>query len=108
MGNASLLLGRVGSEDPARRMLKDLLRASETAAHLTHQLLAYSGKGRFVVEPLNLSTLVKEAGSLLQVLHTQECTTATQTRSRAAVHRSGCRPNAAAHYEPGHQWGRGY
>jgi len=67
MGNASLLLGRVGSEDPARRMLKDLLRASETAAHLTRQLLAYSGKGRFVVEPLNLSTLVKEAGSLLQV-----------------------------------------
>jgi PAS domain S-box-containing protein len=67
MGNASLLLGLVGSEDPARRMLKDLLRASETAAHLTDQLLAYSGKGRFVVEPLNLSRLVKEAGSLLQV-----------------------------------------
>ncbi len=67
MGNASLLLGLVGSGDPARRMLKDLLRASETAAHLTRQLLAYSGKGRFVVEPLNLSRLVKEAGSLLQV-----------------------------------------
>ena len=67
MGNASLLLGLVGSSDPARRMLKDLLRASETAAHLTRQLLAYSGKGRFVVEPLNLSRLVKEAGSLLQV-----------------------------------------
>jgi CheY-like chemotaxis protein len=48
-------------------MLKDLLRASETAAHLTRQLLAYSGKGRFVVEPLNLSRLVTEAGSLLQV-----------------------------------------
>ena len=67
MGNASLLLGFVGREDPARRMLKDLLRASETAAHLTRQLLAYSGKGRFVVEPLNLSRLVNETGSLLQV-----------------------------------------
>jgi PAS domain S-box-containing protein len=67
MGNASMLQGLVGSADPARRMLKDLLRASETAAHLTRQLLAYSGKGRFVVEPLNLSRLVTEAGSLLQV-----------------------------------------
>jgi two-component system cell cycle sensor histidine kinase/response regulator CckA len=62
-----LLLGLVGSEGPARHMLTDLLRASETAANLTRQLLAYSGKGRFVVERLNLSRLVKEAGSLLQV-----------------------------------------
>jgi PAS domain S-box-containing protein len=67
MGNASLLLGLVGSEEPAQGMLNDLLKASETAAHLTRQLLAYSGRGRFVVEPLNLSKLVKEAGSLLQV-----------------------------------------
>jgi PAS domain S-box-containing protein len=67
MGNASLLLGLVGNEGPARRMLKSLLGASETAAHLTRQLLAYSGKGRFVVELLNLSALVKAAGSLLQV-----------------------------------------
>ena len=67
MGNASLVLGIIGDEQPAQRMLTDLLRASETAASLTRQLLAYSGKGRFLVEPLDLSRLVKEVGSLLQV-----------------------------------------
>ena len=67
MGYASILLGLIGSEEPAQGMLNDLLRASETAAHLTRQLLAYSGRGRFVVQPLNLSKLVREAASLLQV-----------------------------------------
>jgi PAS domain S-box-containing protein len=67
MGYASLLRALVGSEEPAKGMLHDLLQASETAAHLTRQLLAYSGRGRFVVQPLNLSKLVKEAASLLQV-----------------------------------------
>src|SRR5262249_10511240 len=42
------------------------LRASERASHLTRQLLAYAGKGHFVVEPINLSGLVREISSLIQ------------------------------------------
>jgi CheY-like chemotaxis protein len=37
------------------------------AAELTRQMLAYSGKGRFVVEPLDLSQLVGEITHLLAV-----------------------------------------
>ena len=42
------------------------MKASERAAALTRQLLAYAGKGRFVIEPLNLSDLAREITSLLQ------------------------------------------
>jgi len=42
-------------------MLNNVIEAGERAAQLTHQLLAYAGKGRFVIEPLNLSKLVSES-----------------------------------------------
>ena len=37
------------------------------SAELTKQLLAYSGKGRFLIQPLNLSRLVEEMAHLLKV-----------------------------------------
>jgi PAS domain S-box-containing protein len=51
LGNASLALETISTNNPARAMLRDVVSASETAAHLTKQLLAYTGKGRFVLEP---------------------------------------------------------
>ena len=47
-------------------MMKDVVLASETAGNLTRQLLAYAGKGRFVVEPVDLSDLVRQISNLLQ------------------------------------------
>ena len=38
------------------------------AADLVKQLLAYSGKGRFVVQPLNLSRVVEEMAHLLHTV----------------------------------------
>jgi PAS domain S-box-containing protein len=66
MGNASLALETISSNNPARSMLKDVVLASETAGNLTRQLLAYAGKGRFVVEPVDISDLVRQIGNLLQ------------------------------------------
>src|SRR5581483_5432542 len=66
LGNASLALETVSSNNPVRGMLRDILAASEHASHLTRQLLAYAGKGRFVVEPVNLSSLVREISHLVQ------------------------------------------
>jgi PAS domain S-box-containing protein len=66
MGNSSLALETISSNNPARPVLKDVMMASETAANLTRQLLAYAGKGRFVIEPVDLSDLVRQISTLVQ------------------------------------------
>jgi DNA-binding response OmpR family regulator/nitrogen-specific signal transduction histidine kinase len=65
LGNASLALDDVPQGGAAWKALTDVMRASERAADLTRQLLAYAGKGRFVVEPVDLSALVQELVPLI-------------------------------------------
>lgn len=62
MGNASLAL----EEHPRSNRLAEILQASERAALLIRQMLAYAGKGRFVVEPIDLSRQVREIVPLLR------------------------------------------
>jgi PAS domain S-box-containing protein len=66
MGNASLVLESLPSSSPNYAPLSHVVQASERAAHLTQQMLAYAGKGRFVTEKIDLSTLVEEISSLIQ------------------------------------------
>jgi signal transduction histidine kinase/CheY-like chemotaxis protein len=66
LGNASLALDILPAESPAKPMLQDVVLAGQRAADLTRQLLAYSGKGKFIVRPLNLSDLVREISGLIQ------------------------------------------
>jgi len=61
-----LALESLSSHHPVRELLRDVVDASERASHLTRQLLAYAGKGRFIVEPLNISLLVQEISQLIQ------------------------------------------
>ncbi len=67
LGNASLALMALGPESPARRSVEQIEVAALRAADLCKQLLAYSGKGRFVVAPLNLAQLVEEMSSILSI-----------------------------------------
>ncbi len=66
LGNSSLALDMLPEDDPARPLLQDVILAGHRAADLTRQLLAYSGKGRFIVQPLNFSELVREITGLIQ------------------------------------------
>jgi PAS domain S-box-containing protein len=66
LGNASLVADSLAASDPNRRILEECVNAAERAAHLTRQLLAYAGKGQFVIEAVNLSSLVKEISTLVQ------------------------------------------
>ncbi len=66
MGNASLAIETVPESNPAHTMIQGVLQASERAANLTRQLLAYSGKGRFVVQPTGMSQLIREILVLIQ------------------------------------------
>jgi PAS domain S-box-containing protein len=66
LGNASLASETLQSPKKARAALQDVVRASERAAALTRQLLAYAGKGHFVVGPVDLSSMVQELAPLIQ------------------------------------------
>jgi len=67
LGNAGLALMDLPPDSPARYGLLQIEGAAQHAADLTNQLLAYSGKGKFVVQPLNLSRLVEEMANLLKI-----------------------------------------
>lgn len=67
MGNADLAMMRLNRESPAVDNLKRIEEASARAADLAKQMLAYSGKGKFVVEHLDVSRLVEEMLHMLEV-----------------------------------------
>lgn len=43
-----------------------MVLASQRAADLTRQMLAYAGKGRFIVRPVNLSEIARDIASLVR------------------------------------------
>jgi PAS domain S-box-containing protein len=65
LGNASLALMDLPEESPLREIIADIETTALRAADLTKQMLAYSGKGRFVVQPLDLNALLREMSQLL-------------------------------------------
>jgi two-component system cell cycle sensor histidine kinase/response regulator CckA len=65
MGNAALAL-EMSTLTEAGPLIREVVLASERAAHLTRQMLAYSGKGKFVVEQMDLSDYVRQARPRLQ------------------------------------------
>jgi two-component system, cell cycle sensor histidine kinase and response regulator CckA len=66
MGNVSLALDILPESSPVRVMLEDAVIASERAALLTRQLLAYAGKGQFKLENLDLSRMVRDTRQLIR------------------------------------------
>ena len=66
VGATSLALHELPVGSPVRSHLELVASSADRAAELTRQMLAYSGKGRFVVEPVELRALVAEMARLLQ------------------------------------------
>jgi PAS domain S-box-containing protein len=64
MGNASMIVDEV--PPGASEHLNEVISSAERAAHLTRQLLAYSGKGQFVMRDLDISQAVHEIANLAQ------------------------------------------
>ncbi len=67
LGNLNLAQLKLAPNAPSEPYLKNMESTILRAADLTRQMLAYSGKGQFVVQPLNLSSLVEEITHLLSV-----------------------------------------
>lgn len=66
LGNASLVLDNVSPLDAHRPNLEDIVASSERAAALTNQLLAYAGKGRFLITRFDLFELILEILHLIE------------------------------------------
>ena len=60
LGNTSLAAERLPAGDETRELIEHAIRITERVADLTRQLLAYAGKGQFVVGEVDLSALVQE------------------------------------------------
>jgi len=64
MGNISLTHATLPPGSPEGQQLDNALRAGERAADLTRQLLAYAGKGQFIVGDADVSTVIRDVSRL--------------------------------------------
>jgi PAS domain S-box-containing protein len=67
LGNASLARMDLPADSPVQPFLEQIEVAAVRAADLCKQMLAYSGKGRFVVNRLDLNALIEDTTRLLHV-----------------------------------------
>ncbi len=65
LGNAELARLGLPAGSPAHECLGEIEKASNRAADLCRQMLAYSGRGHFVMQSVNLSSLVDETVQVL-------------------------------------------
>ncbi len=66
IGNADLAQMRLSPESPALENLQRIEKSAAKAADLARQMLAYSGKGKFVVQSLDLSRLLEEMEGVIR------------------------------------------
>ncbi|MEW5985396.1 MAG: response regulator [Chloroflexota bacterium] len=67
LGQTSLALAKMPPGSPAATHLEKAVKATERAADLIRQLLAYSGRGQLEVGPVHLNTLIQESLPLLEL-----------------------------------------
>ena len=74
LGNAELALAELPPDSSARESVHGIEHSAVRAAELTRQMLAYAGKGRFVVEPLNVNRVITDVSELLGVAISKKAT----------------------------------
>lgn len=67
LGNSNLALMDLPGSSPVREYVKEIEKEAKRAANLTRQLLAYSGKGKFVTESVNLSQIIIDSEEILRI-----------------------------------------
>ena len=67
LGNVDLVLNDLKEDSPYRAKLERIRDAGGRLSELTNQILAYSGKGVFVVRAIDLSGLIEEMAQLLTI-----------------------------------------
>ncbi len=66
LGNADLALSVMAPDAAGRNQVEDIIVAARRAADLAGQMLAYSGRGRFKVDRVDLGSLVEDSVHLMK------------------------------------------
>jgi signal transduction histidine kinase/ActR/RegA family two-component response regulator len=66
LGNAGMAMMEMPPGSPLLPRLEEIQHAAQRAAELVNQMLAYSGKGRFVLRACNLTEIAGEVAGLLR------------------------------------------
>jgi len=65
--NIDMALQDIPPSGSAQEFLAEALKSTQRAAALTRQMLAYSGRGHFIVTPVDLADVVRQMAPLLNV-----------------------------------------
>ncbi len=74
LGYADLALSELPQSSPARESVGEIEIAARRAAELCRQMLAYSGRGKFVIELIDLGELVADTMHLLKASISKKAT----------------------------------
>jgi len=78
LGNIGVARAELPVQAPVQALLADAETAASRAAELTAQMLAYAGKGRFVVQRLNLNRMIGEQLQLMSAVISKKARLATE------------------------------
>ncbi len=67
LGNADLALEKLPKDSAAIENLRAIVSAAHKASDLCRQMLAFSGRGKFLTQNLDLNTMVKEIHNMLKM-----------------------------------------
>ncbi|TLS76217.1 response regulator [Mariprofundus erugo] len=67
LGNAAIMSRHIPRQSEAYDRLQRVIESTERGGDLCKQMLAYAGKGKFMIRPINLSTMMQEITKLLSV-----------------------------------------
>ena len=103
LGHADLALDALPASSEARDDLAEIRRAAQRAAELCKQMLAYSGKGRFVIQPVELQKVVEEMLHMLRVSISKNAILKLNFAPNLPERGRRCDAAAPGGHEPGHQ-----
>jgi signal transduction histidine kinase/ActR/RegA family two-component response regulator len=67
LGNTDLALDDLSPASPAHDFIEEIQKGAKRAAELSHQMLAYSGKGKFIIKNIDVNDIIKEMTHMLEV-----------------------------------------
>jgi|GEM_PF-536774 len=67
LGNADLALMDLSPTAPGRNYVQDIVKIAQRASDLCRQMLAYSGRGKFMIQPLDVNAVIQDMTHLLEL-----------------------------------------